>query len=308
MSMNILYNMSSLLDISFVVINGVGYEIVHKQSIDPNGNINQHTTFTSTEPNLYDPDITENFVQYVSTYDDTSDINSENTIVMNQIIGYAAKIKCENFHGKGSIDDYSELFQAAAKIATETKQIQLDVDIDGFNEFGQAADELASLFTSFTTRLQSINIINDIAFLRAISSALEKICNLSDIFGSFKQTIMSKSSIQIPKSSHDTKIIIDNVLSEINCAMNYIGNFVEVTNPDLVDYQLSTAEQNIISNAVDTIEKWNVICSEGVSIAMNNNPDIVSINNTNIIMKSKTVKLKSLSTTLQRKLSQYMNC
>jgi hypothetical protein len=305
--MNILYNMNQLVDISCIIIDGVGYEIVNKMSSDPNGNINQHTTFTSTEPNIYDPDINEDFVQYVSIYDDISESNSENTIVMNEIIGYASKIKCENFHGKGTIDDYSELFQAAAKIATETKHMQLDVDIDGFNEFGQAADELANLFTNFTSRLQNINIINDITFLRAVSSALSKICNLSDIFGNFKQTIMGKSSIQLPKSSHDTKIILDNVVSEINCAMHYIGNFVEVTDPNLYDYKLSSDEQNIISKAVDTIDKWNIICEEGVSIAMNTNPDIVSINNTNQLLKSKTIQLKSLASTLKTKLNIYIH-
>ena len=41
--------------------------------------------------------------------------------------------------------------------------------------------------------------------------------------------ILITSSIKIPKSAHDTKIILDGVMSEVNCAMNYINNFV---NPD----------------------------------------------------------------------------
>jgi len=304
--MNILYNMNDIIDLSSIIINGTGYKIVHNASTDPSGNLNQHTTFTSTHPELYDPDINEDLVQYVSTYDDIADSTSENAIVMNQIIEYASKIKCENFHGKGTIDDYSVLFEAAAKIATDTKHIQLDVDIDGFNEFGQAADDLAHLFTNFTIRLQNINIINDITFLKAISSALEKICNLSDIFGHFKETIMCKSSIQLPKSSHDTKVILDNVMSEINCAMNYIGNFVEVTNPNLHDAQLSSIEKTIISKAVDTIDSWNTICQQGVSIAMNTNPDIMAINNTNRLLKMKTSQLKSMSSNLKRKFNLYM--
>jgi hypothetical protein len=304
-SMNILYNMNTLIDISSIIINGIGYKIINKRSIDPSGNINFHTIFTSTEPNIYDPDITENLIEYVTTYDDISG-NSENQEVMNQIIAYAAQIKCENFHGKGTVDDYAALFEAANKIATETTQIQLDVDIDGFNEFGQAADDLANLFNSFTIRLQNVNIINDLTFLRAISDALGKICNLSKIFGKFKETIMCKTSIQLPKSSQDTSIILNNVMSEINCAMNYISNFVEVTNPDLPDYKLSQAEQNIITNAVTTIDNWNVICQEGVSVTMNTNSAIVSINNNNQALKEKTVKLKSLASTLKNKLNVYM--
>jgi len=305
--MNKLYNMNNIVDISSTILRGIGYEIIDKTSLDPSGNINLHTTFTSTEPDIYDPNINENFVEYVTTYNDISESTSENTIIMNKIIGYADKIKCENFHGKGTIDDYSELFKAAAKIATETKQIQLDVDIDGFNEFGQAADDLANLFTTFTLRLQNVNIINDIMFLRAVSNALEKIVNLSDIFGKFKQTILTKSSIQLPKSSHDTKVILDSVMMEINCAMKYITNFVEVSDVNLHDYQLSSQEKNIISKAVDTIDNWNIICQEGVSIAMTTNPDIVSINNTNQLLKSKTNALKSLVGNLKYKLSGYMS-
>jgi len=305
MSMNILYNMSNLVDVSFVQINGVGYEIINKTSTDPNGNVNLHTTFTSTEPDIYDPDITENFVEYVSVYDDISG-NSAHTEVMNQIMTYAAQIKCEDFHGKGTIDDYAALFDAAKKIATESTQIQLDVDIDGFNEFGQAADDLAKLFTSFTMKLQNVNIINDLAFLTAISNALGKIYNLSEVFGKFKQTIMCKSSIELPKSCQDTNIILDNVMSEINCAMNYISNFVEVTDPNLIGYQLSVDEKNIISKAVDTIDNWNLICQEGVSITMNNNSSIVAINTKNQLLKSKTSQLTALTSSLKTKLSGYI--
>ena len=43
MSMNILYNMNSLIDISSIIVNGIGYEIINKKSTDPSGNINLHT-------------------------------------------------------------------------------------------------------------------------------------------------------------------------------------------------------------------------------------------------------------------------
>ena len=307
LSMNILYNVSNIVDISCVTINGVGYSIVNKTSIDHNGNVLMHTTFTSTEPHLYDPNISGNFIEYVSIYDNLTVPTSETSIVMNQIIDYASKIKCDDFHGKGTIDDYAELFSAASKIATETKQIQLDVDIDGFNEFGRAADELAALFTNFTLRLENINIINDLNFLKAVANALEKLYNLSEIFGRFKDTIMCKSAIHLPKSTQDTNVILDNVMSEINCAMQYITNFVDVTNPNLYDYELSTAEKNIIANAVTTIDNWNVICTEGVSITMNTNPAIVSINNKNQLLKNSTSTLTSLTNTLKQKLCGYMD-
>ena len=73
---------------------------------------------------------------------------------------YAEKIKCTDFQGKGTINDYANLFEAASKIANETKQIQLDVDIEGFNEFASAADDLSALFAEMTIKLQNVNKIN----------------------------------------------------------------------------------------------------------------------------------------------------
>ena len=109
-----------------------------------------NTTFISTEPDKYDPNITQNLSQVVSINENISETNNA---LMNQIKDYASKINCSDFHGKGTIEDYSELFKAASKIANESKQIQLDVDVDGFNEFSQAAEDLSNLFESFTIRL-----------------------------------------------------------------------------------------------------------------------------------------------------------
>jgi hypothetical protein len=141
------------------------------------------TTFTTNDisNNVI---ITEDLKQIIEVYDDEVDVNKT---VINEIRNYASLIKCENFHGKGTIDDYSELFIAASKIATDNIQMNLDVDIDGFNEFGQAADDLAKLFNSFIIKLQNVNIINDSTFLNSVLDALKKIVNLSNIFGQFKE-------------------------------------------------------------------------------------------------------------------------
>ncbi len=59
-----------------------------------------------------------------------------------------------------------------SNIATETKQMQLDIDVDGFNEFANTADDLSNLFNSFIIKLQNVNIINDIIFLQSILNVL----------------------------------------------------------------------------------------------------------------------------------------
>ena len=155
--------------------------------------------------------------------------------------------------------------------------MELDVDITGFNDFAQAADDLSELFNGFIIKLQNVNIITDINFLTIISNALRRIVHLSDVFGRFKQTVLSTTAIQLPKSAHETKIVIDGVMEEVNCAMKYIEHFVSPTDLSLSAAALSAEEKNIIAKSVETIDNWNTLCQYGVSIAMSNDVDVISI-------------------------------
>ena len=71
---------------------------------------------------------------------------------------------------------------------------------------------------------------------------------MSEVFGRFKNTILVTSEIKIPKTANDTKTILVDVMSEINCAMNYVNNFV-VANPNLPAAQLSSEDKNIIKGS-----------------------------------------------------------
>ena len=273
--------------------------------ITTNDNNGYHIQFTSTQPDIYDPNINEDLVEVVRVYDDTN-AGGPNAEIVSQIKTYASKIQCTDFHGKGTIDDYAGLFQAAAKIANDTKQIELDIDIDGFNEFAAAADELSALFASFTIRLQNVNIINDAKFLRAVLTALEKIYNLSEVFGKFKETIMMTTTIQVPKSAHEARVALESVVNEIHCAMRYINHFVS---PDVdagPEANLSADELNIIHKATDTIDNWSAICDQGISIAMSNDPDIAFITQSSDLLKQTTVNLRSAISSLSGKLNSYM--
>jgi hypothetical protein len=275
------------------------FEITNQQGTTENDNFKTETNFDTIKDDTVDIDanLTEAIVK---GYDD----NSTTGLIISEIRDYATKIKCEEFHKKGSIDDYSALFSAASKIVNESKHMKLDVEIDGFNDFSAAADELSALFTSFTKKLQTVNIIDDTDFLRAVLNALKKIDNLSNIFGKFKNTILLTSTIRIPQSAHDTKVILEGVMGEINCAMNYINHFV---NPDLSNNlpnaQLTSEDKSIINKAVETIDDWNVLCEQGVTIAMNNNTDIQYIKQTNSSLKTKTNTLRNATNVLRQKLA-----
>ena len=284
---------------------GEGYEINIQQGTDASGADVTKSIFDTTQPELYDPQIHQNLSQTIDTYDDISILDSSANILLNEIKQYANELKCSDFHGKGTIDDYNALFTAAANIANETKQMELDVDIDGFNEFAQAADDMSDLFNGFILKLQNVSIITNIGFLTSISGALRRLVNLSETFGRFKQSVFSTTAIQLPKSAHETKIIIDGVMEEVNCAMKYIEYFVSPTDLSLANAALSPEEKNIITKSVETIDNWNTLCQYGVSIAMSTDVDIISIQSASDELKHSSASLRSASTRLRAKLPAF---
>ena len=291
--------------LSSETIVGVGYEINNQQGLDASGAAITSTEFDTTHPELYDPQIHEDLSQNIETYDDIIVVDSSANILLNEIKMYAGQLNCSDFHGKGTIDDYSALFTAASRIANETKQMELDVDISGFNDFAQAADDLSELFNGFILKLQNVNIITDINFLTSISNALRRIVHLSDVFGRFKQTVLSTTAIQLPKSAHETKIVIDGVMEEVHCAMKYIEYFVSPTDLSLTAAALSPAEKNIIAKSVETIDNWNTLCEYGVSIAMSTDVDVISIQHASDELKLSSASLRSASSRLRQKLAAF---
>lgn len=285
--------------------NPTGYSVNNSQQTDSDGNVYTETTFTTLDTTS-DVQITEDLSEIAFTYyDDTSSPDSSNNSVLQQIQFYASEIKCSNFHGKGTIDDYTELFEAASRIANESKHMQLDVDIEGFNEFATAADQLSSLFTGFIAKLENVSIIDDNAFLTAVANALEKIWNLSKVFGKFKETIIATSTVQLPKSAHDAKVAIETVMANVNCAMQYINHFVDASNSAPSAADLSAEEKAIIHQATVAIDNWNILCEQGVSIAMSNNSDIQYIKTASDTLKNTTATLTTATNALQLKMQKW---
>ncbi len=278
-----------------------GFVSTSSQYTDASGTVITHSTFDTTDPTS-DVQIVQDLSGSALTYYD----DSSHASLISQIRTYAGEIHCSDFHGKGTIDDYTQLFVAASQIANETKQMSLDVDIAGFNEFADAADQLSALFTSFIVKMESVSIIDDTAFLTAVADAMRRIANLTKVFGKFKETILATSTVSLPKSAHETRLVVESVMAELHCAMGYINHFVDstVAAPSPVA-DLSAEEQAIIQNATATINNWNTLCEQGVSIAMANHPDIQYIQAANTDLKNTTGALVSATNKLRNKLAAF---
>jgi hypothetical protein len=298
------FSIPPIVDVnSRTIVDGSGYNIIYTQGNTADGNFEINVGFNTTDPS-FNHQITENLTEIITVYDDETE-QSQSSILLNQIQQYASEIKCSQFHGKGTIDDYTELFIAAGKIANESKQMELNVDIEGFSEFANAADDLSNLFNGFIIKLQNVNIITDVSFLQSIVNALAKIVNLSKVFGRFKEIVFATTNIKIPKSTHDTAVILQGVIQEINCAVEHIQYFVSPSDISLNDAQLSHAEKNMITKSVDTINHWNELCNNGINISMTNNPDIQYIQQASNQLKNTTNTLTNATSRLKSKLAAF---
>ena len=207
--------------------------------------------------------------------------------MVQQIRFYADQIKCDNFKGKGTIDDYTQLFEAASKIANDTKHVQLEIDIQGFNQFGEAADELSQLFTNFTKKIQSINI-DDCMFLTAVLSALKKVVALSKAFNAFQDSILEN---RIYSSIGETKKILEDVSEEVNCVMKHINHFSSPT--VLESANLSPVNRNAITRAINSL-----------TVSMDT-PDIQYIKRTNQTFIQESAQLRRTTNIIRERYSYY---
>jgi hypothetical protein len=84
--------------------------------------------------------------------------------------------------------------------------------------------------------------------------------------------------------------------------MKYINHFVDSSSPAPANANLSAEEQGIINAAVSTIGSWNILCDQGVSIAMANDADIQGINTVNQHLKQTKQALVNATNLLRAKL------
>jgi hypothetical protein len=87
--------------------------------------------------------------------------------------------------------------------------------------------------------------------------------------------------------------------------MTYINHFVNPQASDPSDSHLSSQDAVVITGAVNTINNWSVLCDQGVSIAMANDPDIQYISTASSQLKSNASLLQSNTSTLRGKLASY---
>lgn len=287
---------------SYTVSISGGLETIRENAVLPDGTIIYQELNFTVDPSS-DIQIVEDLSAIIQIYNDETDLSLN--IIMQEITQYAENIKCTNFQGKGSIDDYAELFTVASNLAKEAKQTSLVIDISGFYEFGNAADELSKVFQEYIIKLKNINVVNDMDFLKAIVSSLKKISHLADVFGKFKETILATSIVQIPKSLEDTRFILDGVMSEVDCAMKYVHHFICPENDVSMcsASNLSPEEKALIQSAISTIQNWDNKYSKNLQVILSENADVQFIEAANKLIANTAKDMKTATSIFKGKIS-----
>lgn len=287
---------------SFTTSISGGFEIIQESAVLPDGTVIYQQVGFTVDPSS-DIQITQDLSAIIQVYNDETDPSLN--AIMQEISQYAANINCTNFQGKGSIDDYAELFTVASNLAKEAKQTTLVIDISGFYEFGKAADELSNVFQQYIVKLQNINVVNDMDFLKAITASLKKISHLADVFGKFKETILATSIVEIPKSLEDTRLILDGVMSEVDCAMKYVQHFICPENDISMcaASSLSPEEKALIAAAITTIQDWDNKYSKNLQGILSENADVKFIAEANQIIGNTAKLLKNSTAVFKGKIS-----
>ncbi len=236
----------------------------------------------------------------------SSDVKvTENTKANAEILARVvqANSDIQTFTGKGSLADYEKLFEQVKLVSVENVTAELNVQLDGLEALGVAAEGLSAMFAGVTATLASVRTIDDSNVLKSAAVSLDKIVKLSKVFGEFQETITATSAVEIPKSVQTTGVILAEVSKKVDVAMTYIDYFVNPSEKILEGAALNDAQKADIAGATNAIVNWNSLCKDGVSFAMTTNADIQNLRTTDETLMLQAKQLQQAVSSLTKSLT-----
>jgi hypothetical protein len=118
--------------------------------------------------------------------------------------------------------------------------------------------------------------------------------------------LLYTSTIKVPKYIKDTRIVMEDVMTDMSCAMKYINHFISPENNDLCsNAELSEDEKRMIEESIQTISGWDQLYNKGMQIAISENADIKFIEEANKIIQTTSNSLKDATSIFKGKLTYY---
>jgi len=162
--------------------------------------------------------------------------SNESKKILCEIDGYIDNIRCDKLTGKGSIDDYKNLFQRVFEYSDEltTQKISLDMDMKKLDKFADSAEQLTKTISDLTIRLKSIVAVNDIKFLNDFRDKVQKISKLYETIDEFQTTIIESSELYIPTTLEQINKKLRKITEEIDSSMVYLDNFTGIIGDNII--------------------------------------------------------------------------
>lgn len=293
------------------------YSVVNGQIVDELGNVinttltveinedvsttiyrgnDDNTTINITNTELVSENIkiSETEKTIINQYDDVETVS-----ILNQINDYASKIDITDFQNKGRIEDYLSLIQNAQNIVNQNKTHNINIDLTEYNNLGSVADELSELFNQLTVNVRRDTTIVDKDFLNGLLITMQKLYNLSNVFGKFKEVMSTEVVINVPKSLISVENTLKKVSTTLASASSYITYFADsssVTDQDIIsNSQLTSPDLNNIQQSINILStsqiNINNLIDNQVS-NINSNINSLSSNITNLSNSLTKLKLK----------------
>ena len=233
----------------------------------------------------------------LTTLTEYSDLNDEQIEKLQKIRDLAEKIKCTEFHNKGTLKDYEELIE---KIRTvEIQKVDLDLELDGLDKFGKFSKEISEMILGLSARIEQVSTVNDTEFLDKTIQQMENIQMLINALDKFKIDVAATSKLRLPSSTREVSQILSDLYVEASCAKEYIDYFTGVrSDRPSEDAELSENDKNAIQDAIKAIDLWVDMTNNGLEATMKNDENIQNI-------KEYNQKFSDLTEDLQASLQKF---
>lgn len=195
------------------------------------------------------------------------------------------KIKCSRFQGKGTMDDYANVFKKIQQYfaAVGDSNVEITIDTENLDNFAEQAKIFSEMFEEILIKFNKVSSVDDSVVLKKIRDDMVTITKMYENIDKFKAIVTGTSSLQIPQTIIDCTEVLNNINSDIACSLSYINYFVDSSAPmnelQLQRSQLSGDDKKALEFFENSIQVWIDMVNNDGTVAMSTNAYVKAFKN-----------------------------
>ena len=148
---------------------------------------------------------------------DVSSKSSNTLQILEEIKFIVGRIKCENFHGIGTLDDYEELIRLSQMV----KGLEIDIDLTSLQSITEKADGIKQVFETLRTTLPTVLNLISVENLMIIRDAFCSILKMLDTIENFSLVIRNQYVIRNECMVKKISKTVDKVYKHLDCIFTH---------------------------------------------------------------------------------------